>query len=58
MKWCFIGQNSLSFNLRVSKNRSLKHSLWIMKIVSYRETLPTNPNCLPLIRKGLIRHVT
>jgi hypothetical protein len=25
--------------------------------VSHEKALPTDPNCLPLIRKGLIRHV-
>ena len=25
--------------------------------VSHEKALPTDPDCLPLIRKGLIRHV-
>jgi hypothetical protein len=29
-----------------------------MELVSYGKTLPTDPDCLPFIKKGLIRHVT
>jgi hypothetical protein len=31
--------------------------VWIMELVSHEKALPPNPNCLPLIRKGLIEHV-
>jgi len=52
-------QKGLNFNLRVIENRfqSIHFICMNNDFVSHEKALPTNPDCLPLIRKGLIRHV-
>jgi len=59
MKWHLVGQKSLRFNLRVSKNQSSKHSFYLHKwwFGLHEKALLTDPDCLPLIRKGLIKHI-
>ena len=48
-----------NFNLRVIEKRcqSIHFICMNNEFVSHEKALPTDPNCLPLIRKGLIRHV-
>ena len=48
-----------NFNLRVIQNRfqSIHFICMNNDFVSHGKALPTDPDCLPLIRKGLIRHV-
>jgi hypothetical protein len=49
----------LNFNLRVNENhfQSIHFICMNNDFVSHEKALPTDPDCLPLIRKGLIRHV-
>jgi hypothetical protein len=53
-------QKGLNFNLRVIENRlqSIHFICMNNDFVSHERALPTDPDCLPLIRKGLIKHVT
>ena len=55
--WLVI--KGLNFNLRVIKNRfqSIHFICMNNDFISHEKALSTNPDCLPLIRKGLIRHV-
>jgi hypothetical protein len=55
--WLVI--KGLNFNLRVIENRfqSIYFICMNNDFVSHEKALPTDPDCLPLIRKGLIRHV-
>ena len=52
-------QKGLNFNLRVNENRlqSIHFICMNNDFASHEKALPTDPDCLPLIRKGLIRHV-
>jgi hypothetical protein len=49
-----------NINLRVIENhfQSIHFICMNNDFVSHEIALPTGPNCLPLIKKGLIRHVT
>ena len=48
-----------NFNLRVIENRfQIIHFICMNNdFISHEKALPTDPDCLPLIRKGFIRHV-
>ena len=49
----------LNFNLRVIENRfqSIHFICMNNDFILHEKALPADPDCLPLIRKGLIRHV-
>jgi hypothetical protein len=59
-KWHLVGhKKGLNFNLRVIENRlqSIHFICMNNDFVSHEKALPTDSDCLPLIKKGLSRHV-
>jgi len=60
MKWHLVGHKRVEISiwglLRIVF-QSIHFICMNNDFVSHEKALPTDPNCLPLIRKGLIRHV-
>jgi hypothetical protein len=58
VKWRLVDQKWFKFQFEGYREPIFKAFIlfaWIM--IWFEKTLPTDPDCLPLIRKGLIRHV-